>query len=220
MFSRIILLTFYLLKSESFLGVNYGQVADNLPSSEATVKLLQYSAIEKVRLYGSEPVVIKAFTGTGIDLMIGASNSDIPGMASDLAFVKNWIDANVIPFYPTSKIIIINVGNETMSYNDRNLTSQLMPVMQSLQNALDSAGLAGKNKVSTVHSMVVLRQFKPPSSGSFDPSIDNLFNGLLNFNTATGSPFAINPYPYFTYRSDPRLFLTYILVGRVGWGSV
>ncbi|KAH6765063.1 O-Glycosyl hydrolases family 17 protein [Perilla frutescens var. hirtella] len=193
-----------LSQSESFLGVNYGQVADNLPPPEATAKLLQSSAIEKVRLYGSDPAVIKAFAGTGIGLMIGASNSDIPGMASDPTFAKNWIDANVVPFYPASKIIVINVGNEVMSYNDRNLMSQLLPAMQNLQSALDSAGLAGTIKVSTVHSMAVLRQSDPPSSGSFDPSIGDLLKGLLSFNTATGSPFAINPYPYFAYRSDPR----------------
>lgn len=184
--------------------MNYGQVADNLPPPEATAKLLQSSTVEKVRLYGSDPAVIKAFANTGIGLMIGASNSDIPGMASDPNFAKNWIDTNVVPFYPASKIIVINVGNEVMSYNDRNLMSQLLPAMQNLQKALDSAGLAGKIKVSTVHSMAVLRQSDPPSSGSFDPSIADLLKGLLSFNSATGSPFAINPYPYFAYRSDPR----------------
>lgn len=191
-------------ESQSFLGVNYGEVADNLPPPEATAKLLQSTAIEKVRLYGSDPAVIKAFANTGIGIMIGASNSDIPGMASDPNFAKNWINNNVIPFYPASKIIVINVGNEVMSYNDRNLMTQLLPAMQNLQNALDSADLGGKIKVSTVHSMAVLRQSDPPSSGSFDPSIGDLLKGLLSFNNATGSPFAINPYPYFAYRSDPR----------------
>lgn len=193
-----------LSQSQSFLGVNYGQVADNLPQPEATAKLLQSSTIEKVRLYGSDPAAIKAFANTGIGLMIGASNSDIPGMASDPNFANNWIDTNVVPFYPASKIIVINVGNEVMSYNDRNLMAQLLPAMQNLQNALESAGLAGKIKVSTVHSMAVLLQSDPPSSGSFDPSIADLLKGLLSFNSATGSPFAINPYPYFAYRSDPR----------------
>ncbi|KAI3464968.1 hypothetical protein Pfo_021631 [Paulownia fortunei] len=193
-----------LSKSQSFIGVNYGQVADNLPPPEATAKLLQSTAIEKVRLYGSDPVIIKAFANTGIGIMIGISNSDIPGMASDPNFAKNWINSNVVPFYPASKIIVINVGNEVMSYNDRNLMTQLLPAMQNLQSALDSADLGGKIKVSTVHSMAVLRQSDPPSSGSFDPSIGDLLKGLLGFNSATGSPFAINPYPYFAYRSDPR----------------
>lgn len=193
-----------MLESESFLGVNYGQVADNLPPPQATAKLLQSTAIEKVRLYGSDPTAIKAFAGTEIGIMIGAPNSDIPGMASDPTFAKNWIDANVVPFYPATKITVINVGNEVMSYNDQNLMKQLLPAMQNLQNALDSAALGGKIKVSTVHSMAVMRRSEPPSAGSFDPSIGDLLKGLLSFNNATGSPFVINPYPYFAYRSDPR----------------
>ncbi|KAL2456174.1 Glucan endo-1 [Forsythia ovata] len=192
-----------LAQSESFIGVNYGQVADNLPSPPATAKLLQSTAIEKVRLYGADPAIIKALANTGIGIMIGASNGDIPGLASDPNFAKNWINSNVIPFYPASKIILINVGNEVMMSGDRNLMSQLLPAIQNLQNALNSANLGGI-KVSTVHSMSLLRQSEPPSSGSFDPSNLDLLKGLLGFNSATGSPFAINPYPYFAYHSDPR----------------
>ncbi|KAG6403182.1 hypothetical protein SASPL_135399 [Salvia splendens] len=40
--------------------------------------------------------------------------------------------------------------------------------------------------------------------GSFDPAIEDLLRGVLSFNNATGSAFAINQYPYFAYRSDPR----------------
>ncbi|XP_073156214.1 glucan endo-1,3-beta-glucosidase 7 [Henckelia pumila] len=193
-----------LSKAQSFIGVNYGQVADNLPPPAATAKLLQSTSIGKVRLYGSDPAVIKALAGTGMGIMLGVSNSDIPAMASDPNSAKNWINVNVLPFHPASNIMFIHVGNEVMSYNDRNLMQQLLPAMQNLQNALDSANLGGKIKVSTVHSMAVLRQSDPPSSGNFDPSIQDLLKGLLEFNAATSSPFAINPYPYFAYRSDPR----------------
>lgn len=207
-FSPLLFLYFFsfphLSKAQSFIGVNYGQVADNLPPPAATVKLLQSTSIGKVRIYGSDPGVIKALADTGIGIMVGVSNSDIPAMASDPNFAKNWINVNVLPFHPASKIVLINVGNEVMSYNDRNLMQQLLPAMQNLQNALNSANLGGQIKVSTVHSMAVLRQSDPPSSGSFDPSIQDLLKGLLEFNAATNSPFAINPYPYFAYRSDPR----------------
>ncbi|XP_073276808.1 glucan endo-1,3-beta-glucosidase 7-like [Primulina huaijiensis] len=207
-FSTLLVLYFFsftrLSKAQSFIGVNYGQVADNLPPPAATAKLLQSTSIGKVRLYGSDPGVIKALADTGIGIMVGVPNSDIPAMASDSNFAKNWVNVNVLPFHPASKIILINVGNEVMSYNDRNLMQQLLPAMQNLQNALNSANLGGKIKVSTVHSMAVLRQSDPPSSGSFDPSIQDLLKGLLEFNAATSSPFAINPYPYFAYRSDPR----------------
>lgn len=190
--------------SEPFIGVNYGQVASNLPPPSATAKLLQSTLIEKVRLYGSDPALIKALAGTGIGITIGASNADIPSLASDPNFAKNWVDTNVVPFYPASKIILITVGNEVMSSGDKNLMTKLLPAIQNVQNALNAASLGGKIKVSTVHSMAVLKQSDPPSTGSFDPSFGDLMKGLLGFNNATGSPFAINPYPYFAYKSDPR----------------
>ncbi|KAM7517173.1 hypothetical protein LguiA_006756 [Lonicera macranthoides] len=191
-------------KSQSFIGVNYGQVANNLPPASETAKLLQSTSIQKVRLFGVDPVIIKALANTGIGIVIAAANGDIPAMASDPNFAGNWIQSNVIPFYPSSKIILINVGNEVMSSGDPNLMTQLLPAMQNIQNALNSASLGGKIKVSTVHSMAVLKQSDPPSSGSFDPSIGDLLKGLLGFNSATGSPFTINPYPFFAYQSDPR----------------
>ncbi|KAJ9186595.1 hypothetical protein P3X46_002145 [Hevea brasiliensis] len=190
--------------SQSFIGVNYGQVADNLPPPSATAKLLQSTSIQKVRLYGSDPALIKALANTGIGIVIGASNGDIPSLASDPNFAKNWVNTNVVPFYPASKIILITVGNEVLTSGDQNLMTKLLPAMQNVQNALNAASPGGEIKVSTVHSMAILKQSEPPSTGSFDPSYGDLMKGLLGFNNATGSPFAINPYPYFAYRSDPR----------------
>ncbi|KAI5566000.1 LOW QUALITY PROTEIN: glucan endo-1,3-beta-glucosidase 7 [Populus trichocarpa] len=196
--------TVKIANSQSFIGINYGQVADNLPPPPSTAKLLQSTSIQKVRLNGSDPAIIKALANTGIGIVIGTANGDIPGLASDPNFAKSWINTNVLPFYPASNIILITVGNEVMTSNDQNLMNKLLPAMQNVQNALNDASLGGKIKVSTVHSMGVLKQSEPPSSGSFDPSYGDLMKGLLEFNSANGSPFAINPYPYFAYRSDTR----------------
>ncbi|XVE94729.1 hypothetical protein REPUB_Repub02eG0033600 [Reevesia pubescens] len=191
-------------KSQSFIGVNYGQVADNLPSPAATAMLLQSTSIQKVRLYGSDPAIIKALANTGIGIVIGTANGDIPALASDPNFAKYWVNTNVVAYYPSSKIILINVGNEVLLSGDKNLINQLLPAMQNVKNALDAVSLGDKVKVSTVHSMALLKQSEPPSTGIFDPSFGDVLKGLLAFNTATGSPFEINPYPYFAYRSDPR----------------
>ncbi|XP_028802988.1 glucan endo-1,3-beta-D-glucosidase [Neltuma alba] len=195
---------FNLSSCDSFIGVNYGEVADNLPPPYATAKLLQSTAIEKVRLYGTDPAIIKALAHTDIGIVIGSANSDIPSLASDPSAAKSWIDSNVIPFYPASKIILITVGNEVLTFGDQNLQNQLLPAMQNLQDALNSASLGGKIKVSTVHAMAVLGQSEPPSSGAFKPGLTTLLKGVLDFNDANASPFAINPYPYFAYTSDPR----------------
>ncbi|KAJ8450883.1 hypothetical protein Cgig2_032508 [Carnegiea gigantea] len=190
--------------AQSFLGVNYGQVADNLPPPESTVKLLKSTAISKVRLYGSDPVIIKALANTGIGIAIGAANGDIPALASDPGHASDWVGSNVLAYYPGSKIVLINVGNEVLFSGDQNLISQLVPAMQNVQNALNAAQLGGKIKVSTVNAMSVLSQSDPPSSGAFNPANGDTMKQLLEFLKQTGSPFTINPYPFFAYQSDPR----------------
>ncbi|KAK9740405.1 hypothetical protein RND81_03G032800 [Saponaria officinalis] len=199
----VLLQALHLARSQSYIGINYGQVADNLPPASATAKLLQSTSIQKVRLYGSDPVIIKALANTGIGIVVGVANGDIPGLASDPATAKTWVNTNVVPFYPASNIILIAVGNEVMLSGDTNLMTQLLPAMKNLQNALADAG-ADKIKVSTVHAMAVLAQSDPPSAGSFNPSYGDVMTTLLGFLNSTGSPFAINPYPYFAYQSDPR----------------
>jgi hypothetical protein len=91
-----------------------------------------------------------------------------------------------------------------MTTMDQGLISQLLPAMRNVQNALNSVSLGGKVKVSTVHSMAVLTRSDPPSSGLFNPMFQNALRGLLEFQKDTGSPFAINPYPFFAYQSDSR----------------
>ncbi|XP_041996874.1 glucan endo-1,3-beta-D-glucosidase-like isoform X1 [Salvia splendens] len=198
----ILLLSFHSANSESFIGVNYGQVADNLPPPEATAKLLQSTSIEKVRLYGADPAIIKALANTGIGIVIGAANGDIPALASDPNFAGNWVNSNVLAFYPASNIIVVTVGNEVVTLTDQTLAAQLVPAMQNVQNALDAASLGGKIKVSTVHSMAVLSQSEPPSGGAF--GYGDTMKGVLQFLSTNGAPLMINPYPFFAYRDDPR----------------
>ncbi|XP_073307316.1 glucan endo-1,3-beta-glucosidase 7-like [Primulina huaijiensis] len=195
-------LCFFSADSESFIGVNYGEVADNLPPPESTAQLLLSTSIEKVRLYGADPRIIKALAGSGIGIVIGAANGDIPALASDPDFAGNWVNSNVLAYYPASKIIVVTVGNEVVTLNDPNLVSKLVPAMQNVQNALNAASLGGKIKVSTVNSMAVLAQSEPPSSGAF--GYGDTMKALLEFHSTNGSPFMINPYPFFAYQSDPR----------------
>ncbi|KAK6136768.1 hypothetical protein DH2020_029481 [Rehmannia glutinosa] len=117
-------------------------------------------------------------------------------------FAGNWVGSNVLAHYPASKIIVVTVGNEVVTSTDQNLVAQLLPAMQNVQNALNAASLGGKIKVSTVHSMAVLSQSDPPSTGAF--GFGDTMKPLLQFHSANGSPFMINPYPFFAYQSDPR----------------
>jgi len=98
--------------AQSFIGVNYGLLSDNLPPPSQTAKLLQSTSIQKVRLYNADSSIITSLVGTGIGIVIGVANGDLPSIASDLNIASQWINSNVLPFYPASNIILINVGNE------------------------------------------------------------------------------------------------------------
>lgn len=105
------------------------------------MNLLKSTTIQKVRLFGAEPAVIKAFANTGIEIVIGFDNGDIPTLASNPNVASQFVKSNVMSFYPASSIIAITVGNEVLTSGDQNLISQLLPAMQNVQNALNAGKL-------------------------------------------------------------------------------
>ncbi|XP_047088200.1 glucan endo-1,3-beta-glucosidase 7-like [Lolium rigidum] len=192
--------------AEPYIGVNYGEVADNLPSPDATVRLLKSTAISKVRLYGVDAGVIRALAGTGISLVVGVANGEIPAIAADPAAAAGWLAGNVLPFIPASAISVVAVGNEVLESGDAALAAALLPAMQNLRAAAVASGVAAAAaiKFSTVNTMAVLAQSDPPSTGAFHAEVAAQLQQILGFLSRTGAPFMVNPYPYFAYQSDPR----------------
>ncbi|KAJ1293838.1 hypothetical protein BS78_01G099700 [Paspalum vaginatum] len=184
--------------SQSFIGINYGDVADNLPPPSSTARLVQSTTITKVRLYGTDPAVVSAFAGTSVSLLLGAANGDIANLASSPAAAAAWVAAHLPASSPA--VTAVSVGNEVL-FADASLAAQLVPAMQNLYDALPPNSSV---KVSTVNAMDVLASSDPPSSGAFKPELATALDPLLAFLSKTGSPFLINPYPYFAYLSDPR----------------
>ncbi|CAM0875080.1 unnamed protein product [Alopecurus aequalis] len=185
---------------QSFIGINYGDVADNLPPPSSTARLLKSTTIGKVRLYRTDPAVVSAFAGTGISLLLGAANGDIPNFASSPAAAAAWV-ASHLPASSSPAITGISVGNEVLFADDASLAAQLVPALQNIYDALPPNSSI---KVSTVNAMDVLASSDPPSSGAFKPGLAAALDPLLAFLSKTGSPFLVNPYPYFAYQDDPR----------------
>ncbi|CAI9786355.1 unnamed protein product [Fraxinus pennsylvanica] len=190
--------------TQSFIGVNYGDQSSELPQPADTVNLLKTTTIAKVRLLGSaDQSMIKALENTNIELVMGLDNTEILWVASGPDAASQWVNSKLLPYYPASKIIIITVGNEVLTAENQNVISALLPAMQNIQNALNTASLGEKIKVTTVHSMAVLGQFSPPSSGAFHVSFVDAMKDLLKFQSAHGSPFLINAFPFYEYKSNP-----------------
>ncbi|WOL08271.1 glucan endo-1,3-beta-glucosidase 11-like isoform X3 [Canna indica] len=202
---------FGFLQLGSSLGINYGQVANNLPSPEQVRVLLTALKVTKARIYDTNPLVLNAFANTSIELIVTVPN-DALGLMMDPRQALQWISANVKPYFPATRITGIAVGNEVFTSDDPALMANLVPAMVGIHSALAQLGLDSFIHVSTSNSLAVLESSYPPSMGSFKPELARFMAPLLQFLAATRSPFWINAYPYFAYKYDPlRVSLDYVL---------
>ncbi|XP_062219216.1 glucan endo-1,3-beta-glucosidase 14-like isoform X2 [Phragmites australis] len=194
------------------IGVNYGQIANNLPSPARVSWLLRSLRISKVKLYDTDPNVLRAFLGTGVEFVVAIGNENVPAMVSPAA-AQAWLEQHVVPYLRAgARITCITVGNEVFKGNDTALQAAVLPAMQSVHRALGALGLQGRVNVTTAHSLDIMRVSFPPSAGAFDPAALPHLQPFLSFLSATRSPFLINCYPYFAYKDDPaRVSLEYVL---------
>ncbi|KAM7480345.1 hypothetical protein LguiA_028558 [Lonicera macranthoides] len=184
-------------------GVNYGRIADNLPSPESVVTLLKAAKIKNIRIYDASHDVLRAFKNSGIEIIIGLGNEFLKDISVSEVRATDWVKENVEPFLPGTKIRGIAVGNEVLGSADQELWEVLLPAVKNVHNALDRVRLAKTVEVSSPHSAGVFASSFPPSAGAFKETLIPYMRPLLQFFSQTGSPFYINTYPFLAYISDP-----------------
>ncbi|KAJ6811106.1 glucan endo-1,3-beta-glucosidase 14-like isoform X2 [Iris pallida] len=193
------------------VGINYGQIANNLPTPAQVAGLLQSISISRVKLYDADPKVLAAFGNSDVEFIVSVRNEDIAAV-TDPSRAQAWLQQNVQPYLPQTRITCITIGNEVLAGNDTALASNLLPAMQSMHQALQALGMSAAVTVTTAHSLAVLGSSYPPSSGSFRPDLAPHLQPMLDFLSRTGSPFLINAYPYFAYKGSPDTVpLPYVL---------
>ncbi|CAN6270292.1 unnamed protein product [Urochloa humidicola] len=193
------------------VGINYGQIADNLPSPSRVSWLLRSMEVSKVKLYDADPHVLSAFADTGVEFVVGIGNENVSAMM-DPSAARAWIQRHVQPFLPSTRITCITVGNEVFKGNDTQLKANLLPAMESVYQALGSLGLRGRVNVTTAQSLDIMGSSFPPSAGAFRADVVPYMQPILAFLAMSGSPFLINCYPYFAYKADPgNVPLDYVL---------
>ncbi|KAL3834890.1 hypothetical protein ACJIZ3_009626 [Penstemon smallii] len=189
------------MASSAGLGINYGQIANNLPHPESVIPLVKSIGATRVKLYDADPRVLKAFANTNVEFIVGIGNEYL-SKVRDPTQALSWVKSNVRPYLPATKITVIAVGNEVLTLNDSTLSSNLYPAMQSIQTALVSLNLQNQISVTTAHNLGILQVSYPPSAGSFRRDLTQTISCILDFHCKTGSPFLVNPYPYFAYKSN------------------
>uniref|UniRef100_A0A7N0V8M4 glucan endo-1,3-beta-D-glucosidase n=1 Tax=Kalanchoe fedtschenkoi TaxID=63787 RepID=A0A7N0V8M4_KALFE len=191
-------------------GVNYGQIANNLPSPTRVSFLLRSLNVTRVKLYDADPNVLRAFSYSPVHFIVGLGNEHLPNLTTDPLHAQRWIQLNLQPHLPQTRITSITVGNEV--FNTPQLIPYLLPAMQAVHSALVNLGLDSQVSVTTAHSLTILSTSSPPSSGTFRPDLAQYLRPILDFLSAINSAFLINAYPYFAYKDDPaQVPLDYVL---------
>ncbi|XP_009365428.3 glucan endo-1,3-beta-glucosidase 14 [Pyrus x bretschneideri] len=185
-------------------GVNYGRIADNIPSPHSVVTLLKAAKIKNVRIYDADHEVLTAFKGSGIEIIVGLGNQFLKDISVNEDRATDWIKENVQPYIPGTRIAGIAVGNEILGGTDIELSEVLLPSVKNVYNALTRLNLATSIQVSSPHSEAVFANSYPPSACIFKEDVAQFMNPLLEFFSQINSPFYINAYPFLAYKSDPE----------------
>ncbi|RXH88514.1 hypothetical protein DVH24_000113 [Malus domestica] len=185
-------------------GVNYGRIADNIPSPHSVVTLLKAAKIKNIRIYDADHEVLTAFKGSGIEIIVGLGNEFLKDISVNEDRATNWIKENVQPYIPGTHISGIAVGNEILGGTDIELSEVLLPAVKNVYNALSRLDLANSIQVSSPHSEAVFANSYPPSACIFKEDVAQFMKPLLEFFSQIKSPFYINAYPFLAYKSDPE----------------
>lgn len=192
-------------------GINYGQVANNLPSPQKVLSLLSALRVTKARIYDTNPQVLTAFANSNVELLVTVENQMLQQLMDPQQGLQ-WVSTHIKPYFPATRITGIAVGNEIFTDDDPALMTYLVPAMVSIHGALVQLGLDSQIQVSTPHSIGVLAVSYPPSAGSFSPQFYSTMAQVLQFLASTKAPFWINAYPYFAYKDSPnKIPLDYVL---------
>ncbi|XP_059310882.1 glucan endo-1,3-beta-glucosidase 14-like [Lycium ferocissimum] len=191
-------------------GINYGKISDNIPTPENVLILLKKNKIKNIRIYDADQRVLKAFSGSGIEISVCLPNELLIDVSKNGSIALEWIQVNLQPFLPGTSIRGIAVGNEILG-GDTAIAEALVPAVKSVYRALRKLGLTDTIEVSTPHSEAVFNSTYPPSDGAFKPSLMPYLGPLLQFFNRVGSPFYINAYPFLAYKFEPTIDINYAL---------
>ncbi|XP_062230919.1 glucan endo-1,3-beta-glucosidase GII-like isoform X1 [Phragmites australis] len=178
------------------IGVCYGILGNDLPSSSDVVQLYRSKGINGMRIYSPNKAALDALRGSGINLVLDVGNDKVGELAASPSNAASWVQNNVRPYYPAVNIEYIAVGNEVQG----GATQSILPAMRNLNGALAAAGF-GSIKVSTSVRFDAIADSYPPSNGVFAQSY---MTDIARYLASIGAPLLANVYPYFAYRDNPR----------------
>ncbi|CAA0831609.1 Glucan endo-1-3-beta-glucosidase- acidic isoform [Striga hermonthica] len=195
------------------VGVCYGMMGNDLPDPSNVVALLKQHNIQLLRMYNPHDPTQQALSGSGIELVLGVPNTDLQYVAASQANADKWVQTNV-KSYPNVRFRYLAVGNEVspLISGSSQYVSSVLPALQNIQKAINSAGLGSQVAVSTAVEMTLLGTTFPPADGAFHPEVASYINPIIQHLVENHAPLLVNIYPYYTYiASKSQIDLDYAL---------
>ncbi|QHO37740.1 hypothetical protein HN51_004287 [Arachis hypogaea] len=204
-----LLLLLYIAKlrlADAQIGVCYGMLGNNLPAAKEVIDVYRSNNIKRMRLYDPNQAALQALRNSGIELILGVPNSDLQGLATNSDSARQWVQRNVLSFWPSVKIKYITVGNEVRPVGDSTswMAQYVLPAIQNVYQAIRAQGLHDQIKVSTAIDMSLLGNSFPPSQASFRADVRSYLDLIIGYLVYAGAPLLTNIYPYFSYKDNPR----------------
>lgn len=188
--------------------------ADNLPQPEQVISMYKSRNISYVRMFHPDTAALTALRGTGIGVVLGTYNEDLPRLASDASFAQSWVASYVAPFAGAVQFRYINAGNEVIPATE--YSAHVLPAMRNLESALRSAGISGVPVTTAVATSVLGASF-PPSQGAFSEAAAPVMAPIVAYLASRSSPLLVNVYPYFAYSdAGGQVALGYALLSGEG----
>ncbi|KAF2303835.1 hypothetical protein GH714_023716 [Hevea brasiliensis] len=185
------------------IGINYGRVANDLPTPDKVVELLKSQGIKRVKLYDTDSAVLTALANSDISVVVALPNELLASTAADQSFADNWVQSNISHYYPKTQIEAIAVGNEVF-VDPKNTTKFLVPAMKNVYNSLVKLNLSSI-KISSPIALSALQNSYPSSAGSFKPDlIEPVMKPMMEFLRQSGSYLMVNAYPFFAYTANSK----------------
>ena len=138
---------------------------------------------------------------------------DLQGLATNASIAQQWVQSNVLNFWPSVKIKHVVVGNEINPVGSSSEFAQyVLPAIQNIYQAIRAQGLQDLIKVTTAIDMTLLGNSYPPSQSYFRTDVRSYLDPIIGYLVYANAPLLANVLPYFSYSNNPiDISLSYAL---------
>ncbi|EYU18673.1 hypothetical protein ABFS82_10G158400 [Erythranthe guttata] len=196
----------FAIRSEGSIGMNWGRQSAQRLIPSTVVDLLLQNGIGDARIYTSQPDILEAFAGSGINLtvqIIFINFIKTPQEAHD------WIGQKIDPFFSTTNIRRVFIGNHefktaVMSGGNTSSAEAAVDLMETMQTALHDV-YGEQIKVALPQPDCVLTNVTRPSDAEFRSEIKEQMARHLSLLNQSNAPFVAEIFPIEYVNAHPWL---------------